>query len=69
LVLNELTRAVIARPIEADFPDLVRQWTPDPAFDEILAAQRQIAEMRIALDTNRLTDLFRGDGMRGCSCS
>jgi hypothetical protein len=26
----------------ADFSDLVGRWTPDPAFDEILAAQRQI---------------------------
>jgi hypothetical protein len=26
----------------ADFSDLVGRWTPDPAFDEITAAQRQI---------------------------
>ena len=25
-----------------DFSDLAGSWTPDPAFDEILAAQRQI---------------------------
>jgi hypothetical protein len=25
-----------------DFTDLVGSWTPEPAFDEILAAQRQI---------------------------
>lgn len=42
MVLNELTRAVIGRPVKADFSDLVGKWTPDPAFDEILAAQRQI---------------------------
>lgn len=42
VVLDELTRAVIGRPIKADFSDLVGKWTPDPAFDEALAAQRQI---------------------------
>lgn len=42
VVLDELTRAVIGRPIKADFSDLVGKWTPDPAFDEILAAQRRI---------------------------
>lgn len=42
VVLDELTRAVIGRPIKADFSDLVGKWTPDPAFDDILAAQRQI---------------------------
>jgi hypothetical protein len=26
----------------ADFSDVVGQWTPDPAFDEILAGQRRI---------------------------
>jgi hypothetical protein len=29
-------------PRRADFSDLVGQWTADPAFDEIIAAQRQI---------------------------
>lgn len=42
VVLDELTRAVIGRPIKADFSDLVGKWTPDPGFDEVLAAQRQI---------------------------
>lgn len=42
VVLDELTRAVIGRPMKADFSDLAGKWTPDPAFDEILAAQRQI---------------------------
>lgn len=42
VVLDELTRAVIGRPIKADFSDLVGKWTPDPAFDEIVASQRQI---------------------------
>jgi hypothetical protein len=42
VVVDELTRAVIGRPMKADFSDLVGKWTPDPAFDEVLAAQRQI---------------------------
>lgn len=42
VVIEELTRALIGRPIKADFSDLVGKWTPDPAFDEILASQRQI---------------------------
>jgi hypothetical protein len=42
VIVDELTRATIGRARKADFSDLVGQWTPDPAFDEILAAQRQI---------------------------
>ena len=42
VVLDELTLATIGRPIRADFMDLVGKWTPDPAFDEIIASQRQI---------------------------
>jgi hypothetical protein len=42
VVVDELTRAVIGRPMKADFSDLVGKWTPDPAFDEVLAARRQI---------------------------
>jgi hypothetical protein len=42
VVLDELTQATIGHMQRADFSDLVGQWTPDPAFDEILAAQRQI---------------------------
>jgi hypothetical protein len=42
LVVNELTRATIGRVSKADFSELVGQWTPDPAFDEVIAAQRQI---------------------------
>jgi hypothetical protein len=42
VVVNELTRATIGRPRKSDFSGLVGQWTPDPAFDEIIAAQRQI---------------------------
>jgi len=42
VILDELTRATIGRPSRADFSDLVGRWTPDPAFDEIVAAQRQV---------------------------
>jgi len=42
LVVDELTRATIGGPRKADFSDLVGQWTPDPGFDEVIAAQRQI---------------------------
>jgi hypothetical protein len=42
VILEELTEAAIGGRRRADFSDLAGQWTPDPAFDEILAAQRQI---------------------------
>lgn len=42
LILEELTTATIGDRPKADFSDLVGRWTPDPAFDEILATQRQI---------------------------
>jgi len=42
VILDELAVATVGRQQRADFSDLVGQWTPDPAFDEILAAQRQI---------------------------
>ena len=42
LVVNELTRATIGRVRKSDFSGLVGQWTPDPAFDEVIASQRQI---------------------------
>jgi hypothetical protein len=42
LVVDELTRATLGRPRRSDFSELVGQWTPDPAFDEVIAAQRQI---------------------------
>jgi hypothetical protein len=38
--LEELTAATAAGARHADFSDLVGKWTPDPAFDEIVAAQR-----------------------------
>ncbi len=42
LVVDELTRTTIGRTRKSDFSGLVGQWTPDPAFDEVIAAQRQI---------------------------
>lgn len=42
VILDELAVAAIGRKQRADFSDLVGKWTPDPAFDEILRAQRRI---------------------------
>jgi hypothetical protein len=42
VIVEELALATIGPKKRADFSDLVGRWTPDPAFDEILAAQRQI---------------------------
>jgi hypothetical protein len=42
VILDELTQATVGFQKRADFSDLVGKWTPDPAFDAILAAQRQI---------------------------
>jgi len=41
-IVDELTMATGGRRLRADFSDLVGRWTADPAFDEILSAQRQI---------------------------
>jgi hypothetical protein len=42
VILDELILVTVGRQHRADFSDLVGKWTPDPAFDEILAAQRTI---------------------------
>ena len=42
IVVEELTAAAIGVQRHADFSDLVGCWTFDPAFDEIMAAQRRI---------------------------
>lgn len=42
VIVDELTEATVGRKMRADFSDLVGRWTPDRAFDEIVAAQRQI---------------------------
>ena len=42
VVLAELVAATTGRSQRADFLDVTGPWTPDPGFDEIIAAQRQI---------------------------
>jgi hypothetical protein len=42
VVVTELVAATTGRRVHADFSDLVGRWSPDPEFDEIIAAQRQI---------------------------
>lgn len=42
LVVEELTAATTGARQRADFHDLAGQWTPDPGFDDIISAQRQI---------------------------
>jgi hypothetical protein len=42
VIVDELTAASVGVQRKADFSDIVGLWAPDPAFDEIVAAQRQI---------------------------
>ena len=42
MIIEELSEAALGVRKRADFSDLVGKWTPDPAFDEIIAAGRQI---------------------------
>jgi hypothetical protein len=42
VILDELIAASIGQRRKADFSDIAGQWTPDPAFDAIMATQRQI---------------------------
>lgn len=42
VIVDELTAATTGSRQRADFRDLVGQWIPDPAFDEVISAQRQI---------------------------
>ena len=42
IVVDELTRALIGKPVKADFSDLVGKWLPDPEFDAVIASQRRI---------------------------
>ena len=41
-VVDELTGAAAMQSVKADFSDLVGKWTPDSAFDEVIASQRKI---------------------------
>jgi hypothetical protein len=42
IILEELTALTTGATKRADFHDVTGQWTPDPAFDEIVASQRRI---------------------------
>ena len=42
IIIEELTAVTTGVRKRADFHDVAGQWTPDPAFDEIMASQRQI---------------------------
>ncbi len=42
VIVEELSLAASGARKRADFSDLVGKWEPDAAFDEILAAGRQI---------------------------
>jgi plasmid stability protein len=42
VIVEELTEATVGARKRADFSELVGKWTPDPHFDEIIAAQRRI---------------------------
>jgi len=42
MIVEQLSEAAIGARSRADFSDLVGKWTPDAAFDEILAAGRKI---------------------------
>jgi hypothetical protein len=42
MIVEELSEAAIGARNRADFSDLVGKWTPDPAFDETIAAGRRI---------------------------
>ena len=40
VIIEELSEAALGARKRADFSDLVGKWTPDAAFDEIIAAGR-----------------------------
>jgi hypothetical protein len=42
IIVEELTAGTTGPRKRADFHDVAGRWTPDPAFDEIIAAQRRI---------------------------
>jgi plasmid stability protein len=42
LIVEELTQATLGAKRKTDLSDVTGAWVPDPAFDEILASQRQI---------------------------
>jgi plasmid stability protein len=42
LIVEELTQATLGAKRKTDLSDVTGGWVSDPAFDEILASQRQI---------------------------
>ena len=42
IILEELAAVTTGARKRADFHDVAGQWAPDPAFDELVASQRQI---------------------------
>ena len=42
ILVEELIAGTTGVRKRADFRDVAGQWTPDPAFDKIIASQRQI---------------------------
>ncbi len=42
VIVEELTEATIGVRRKTDLWDVTGRWIPDPAFDEIMASQRQI---------------------------
>lgn len=42
VIVDELTEVTSGKRKRADFSDVLGMWTPDAAFDEIVASQRQI---------------------------
>ena len=42
VILDELAGGVAGRTKKADFSDLTGRWIADAAFDDVIAAQRQI---------------------------
>lgn len=42
MIIEELSEAALGEKKRADFSDLVGTWTPDAAFDAVLATGRQV---------------------------
>jgi hypothetical protein len=42
VIVEELTQAAIGAKRKTDLSDVTGGWIPDPAFDKIIASQRQI---------------------------
>jgi hypothetical protein len=42
VIVEELTEATVGARRKTDLSDVTGGWVPDPAFDQIVASQRQI---------------------------